>query len=137
MQIAPAPDSFHNQRLWQLAQARVSFQCHLLTYLLTNAGLWVLWAALPSPPGTACLLPWPVWATVFWGIGLVQQGIRVYVRPHFWGRPNVSTSACWRRSRPGSVGFSPLRHFGRRLSGLGPITCRLGNGNLWESRVKM
>ncbi|WP_151087594.1 2TM domain-containing protein [Hymenobacter baengnokdamensis] len=86
MQLAPPSDSFPNQRLWQLAQARISFQCHLLTYLFMNAGLWVMWAALPSPPGTAGLLPWPVWPTVFWGIGLVQQGIRTYAWPYFRGQ---------------------------------------------------
>ena len=30
--------------LWQKAKARTKFQAHLVTYVLVNCGLWVIWA---------------------------------------------------------------------------------------------
>jgi hypothetical protein len=73
-----APDAIRDQRLWQIAKARTKFQGHLLVYVVINAGLWLLWAILPQPHTTRDLLPWPVWSTVFWGFGLVMQGLAAY-----------------------------------------------------------
>ena len=61
--------------LWQKAKARIKFQSHLVVYALVNGGLWLLWALTPQPHG---LLPWPVWSTAFWGVGLVLNGLAVY-----------------------------------------------------------
>ena len=73
-----APDATRDQRLWQIAKARTRFQGHLVTYLIINAGLWLLWAVLPHPHATGDLLPWPIWSTVFWGFGLAMQGFTAY-----------------------------------------------------------
>jgi hypothetical protein len=73
-----APDALRDQRLWQIAKARTKFQGHLLVYVVINAGLWLLWAILPQPHTPHGLLPWPVWSTVFWGFGLVMQGLAAY-----------------------------------------------------------
>ena len=62
--------------LWQKAKARARFQSHLLTYLTVNATLWVIWA-LTERHHTGGI-PWPVWSTVFWGIGLVARGVAAY-----------------------------------------------------------
>jgi 2TM domain len=62
--------------LWQKAKARARFQSHLLTYLTVNATLWVIWALTERHHGGG--IPWPVWSTVFWGIGLVGRGVAAY-----------------------------------------------------------
>ena len=73
-------DVTRDQRLWQIAKARTRFQGHLVTYLVINAGLWLLWAVTTWPLGhhSHSELPWPIWSTVFWGIGLVAQGMAAY-----------------------------------------------------------
>lgn len=77
---ATTPDATRDQRLWQVAKARTKFQGHLVTYVVINAGLWLLWAFTTRPfePRHHELLPWPVWATVFWGVGLAAQGLAAY-----------------------------------------------------------
>ena len=62
--------------LWQKAKARARFQAHLLTYLTVNAMLWVIWALTGHRHDGG--IPWPVWSTVFWGIGLVARGVAAY-----------------------------------------------------------
>lgn len=77
---APA-DATRDQRLWQVAKARTKFQSHLVTYLLVNTGLWLLWAFTSQdfgPRHHADFLPWPIWTTVFWGVGVVAQGLAAY-----------------------------------------------------------
>jgi cytochrome c oxidase assembly factor CtaG len=73
-------DATRDQRLWQIAKARTRFQGHLVTYLIVNAGLWVLWAVTtwPLERHNHSELPWPIWSTLFWGIGLVLQGFAAY-----------------------------------------------------------
>ncbi|QKG51562.1 2TM domain-containing protein [Hymenobacter sp. BRD67] len=75
----PAPTTLREQRLWQIARARTKFQGHLFTYLIINAGLWLLWALAPGAHERH-ELPWPVWTSLFWGIGLALQGVAVYSR---------------------------------------------------------
>ena len=67
--------------LWQKAKARAKFQASLLSFLFVNALLWTIWAFTFSDhhgrgfhPG----IPWPLWVTFFWGLGLVKRGIAAY-----------------------------------------------------------
>ena len=62
--------------LWQKAKARSKFQAHVVSYVVINCGLWVLWALTDRRHDD--LVPWPVWVSVFWGIGLVMRGIAAY-----------------------------------------------------------
>ena len=66
-----------DQRLWQIAKARTKFQSHLLVYAIVNAGLWALWFVLPESHSHR-ELPWPIWSTIFWGIGVALQGVGAY-----------------------------------------------------------
>jgi hypothetical protein len=78
---ATAPfDATRDQRLWQIAKARTKFQGHLITYLIVNAGLWVLWAFTTRSfePRHHDYLPWPIWSTIFWGVAVVAQGLTAY-----------------------------------------------------------
>ncbi len=63
--------------LWQKAKARTKFQAHLLTYGLVNGSLWAIWA-LTAPRHVHDFLPWPIWSTVFWGFGVLTQGVAAY-----------------------------------------------------------
>lgn len=64
-------------QLWRTAQARASFRSHLVTYLLVNAGLWLIWYFTGGRNyGTA--VPWPAWSSFGWGIGLVAHYIGAY-----------------------------------------------------------
>ena len=62
--------------LWQKAKARAKFQSHLVTYLVINAMLWVIWALTDGQFHGG--LPWPIWTTAFWGFGLVMNGLAAY-----------------------------------------------------------
>jgi hypothetical protein len=62
--------------LWQKAKARAKFQSHLVTYLVVNAGLWVIWALTDHYHYGE--IPWPLWSTAFWGFGLVMRGVAAY-----------------------------------------------------------
>ncbi|WP_223651026.1 2TM domain-containing protein [Hymenobacter psoromatis] len=76
---SPTPASIREQRLWQVARARVKFQSHALVFVLVNAGLWLLWALLPESHSRH-ELPWPIWTSLFWGFGLALQGFAAYSR---------------------------------------------------------
>jgi len=56
------------------AEEKVGFYFHLGAYLLVNTGLWALWFFTSRD-----VFPWPVFVSVFWGIGLVAHGIGTFV----------------------------------------------------------
>jgi len=62
--------------LWQKAKARTKFQSHLVVYVVVNAGLWLTWAFTRQPHDEP--IPWPVWSTAFWGVGLAMSGLAAY-----------------------------------------------------------
>ncbi|PJJ58792.1 2TM domain-containing protein [Hymenobacter chitinivorans] len=71
-------------QLWRIAKARAKFKAHLFTYLVVNALLWGIWLLTDFSSGWQHTgrhfnyIPWPLWSTVFWGFGVLMQGIRVY-----------------------------------------------------------
>lgn len=64
-----------NPQLWRLARQRAKFQAGLIVFLLVNAGLWALWFFTDRQSNP---IPWPLWVTFFWGIGVVASGLRAY-----------------------------------------------------------
>jgi hypothetical protein len=54
-------------QLWAIARRRASFKTHLTTYVIINI---FLWAICFFTDGDRNGLPWPVWSTLGWGIGL-------------------------------------------------------------------
>lgn len=69
--------------LWKQAKARVDFKMHLRTYLIVNAGLWLIWAVTAffvqrSSDGETLLFPWPLFPMLGWGIGLASHYFSVY-----------------------------------------------------------
>jgi uncharacterized membrane protein len=70
-----------DEELWKLAEARVGFKRHLTIYLSVNVLVWLLWyftGSFGSSYGDL-FLPWPVWMTFGWGIGIVLHFFGVYV----------------------------------------------------------
>lgn len=66
-----------NEQLWKVARKRAAFQRHLITYLVINGFLWVLWylnGGYRFGGGT----PWPIWPMLGWGIGLAFNYFEAY-----------------------------------------------------------
>jgi hypothetical protein len=63
-----------DDKLWQEAKARADFKTHLATYLIINAGLWIIWIATSGINSH----PWPIWPTIGWGIGVLLNYLSVY-----------------------------------------------------------
>lgn len=65
--------------LWEIARKRASFRGHLMSYIIVNSFLWLLWY-FTGERGRG-LLPWPAWSMLGWGIGLFFHFINAYVYP--------------------------------------------------------
>lgn len=63
-------------QLWQQAKARARFQSSVVVYVVVNVALWTIWALTDHQHEG--MVPWPVWATAFWGFGLVMRGVAAY-----------------------------------------------------------
>ena len=57
------------------------FRMHVLTYVLVNSFLWLIWGVVYAAGGT--WFPWPVFPMAGWGIGLVFHAWDVYRRRPF------------------------------------------------------
>jgi hypothetical protein len=55
-------------------KAREDFRIHLLIYVLVNGMLWVIWFL----GGADVQQPWPIYALLGWGIGLIAHWYTVY-----------------------------------------------------------
>lgn len=65
--------------LWKQARERVGFKMHLRTYLIVNAGLWLIWALSSYMSGSAgYMFPWPIFPMLGWGIGLASHYFHTY-----------------------------------------------------------
>lgn len=64
--------------LWSIAKKRASFKKSLVTYLIVNTFLWILWA-IGEKDNTYSFFPWPLWSTIGWGIGITFQYMGAYV----------------------------------------------------------
>ena len=67
-----------NDELWQLAKSRADFKTHLLTYVVINGTLWLIWLVTVWSKGWGSTYPWPMWPTLGWGIGLLFNYLAVY-----------------------------------------------------------
>jgi len=55
-------------------QAKKGFYAHLTAYVLVNLMLIAIWYF------TGAKYFWPMWTLLFWGIGLIINGVTVFVR---------------------------------------------------------
>lgn len=68
-------------QMWDLAQKRAAFKRHLATYIIINGFLWLLWYFTAGNGDSYRGLPWPIWSTLGWGIGLAFHYVGAYVTP--------------------------------------------------------
>lgn len=73
MQILPNPD----EKLWRIAKKRAAFKRNAFNWLVINAFLWFIWVI--GDKHDALGIPWPIWPTVGWAVGLVFQYFDAYV----------------------------------------------------------
>lgn len=81
MNYQPVPEG-RDPHLWQLAQKRASFKRHLVTYIVINLFLWMLWYFTKRSYDYSSqygFFPWPLWPTLGWGIGLLFHFIGAYI----------------------------------------------------------
>ncbi len=67
-------------RLWAIAKKRAGFKRDLVTYLVINAFLWLIWL-LTIKGKYSGGIPWPVWPTAGWGIAIVIQYFEAFRYP--------------------------------------------------------
>jgi hypothetical protein len=68
------PSGSDREQAMEHLKKRRDLQAHLVTYLVVNAALWVIWAV------TGAGYPWPAWVTGAWAIGLLLNAWDVYLR---------------------------------------------------------
>lgn len=78
-QRMPDINNEKDKQLWEIAENRASFKRHLLIYMLVNVFLWVVW--LLNEDRFNGDIPWPVYTTLGWGIGVTSHYLGVYVYP--------------------------------------------------------
>ncbi len=74
------------ESLWRIAKKRAKFKRSLLVYVIMNAFFWVIWYFSGerihfSSDKEWSHIPWPLWAMIGWGIGLIFQYIGAYHSP--------------------------------------------------------
>ena len=75
--VATTPEGLREQALVRLKKRR-DLNAHAFVYVLVNAVIWGIWVAVGV--GSHSWWPWPVFVTLFWGIGLVMNAWDVYIR---------------------------------------------------------
>lgn len=66
--------------LWKIAQRRVQFKRHLVSYIIVNGFLWALWFITGGRINQTedILSAWPIWCTLGWGVGLAFSYVHAY-----------------------------------------------------------
>jgi cytochrome c oxidase assembly factor CtaG len=77
-QRIPDSNEEKDQQLWEIAQKRASFKRHLMTYIVINIFMWIIWAMTGAHTYNRGM-PWPLWSTLGWGIGLAFHYFGAYV----------------------------------------------------------
>ncbi len=83
-----APPEGKDPILWEIAKKRASFKGHLTSYIIVNGFLWALWYFTSGNHDLSFgeghwgeRLPWPIWPTLGWGIGLAFHYADAYIFP--------------------------------------------------------
>ena len=67
-----------DEKLWQIAKRRASFQDSLIGFIVISCICWAVWYLTAGRRGTNTNMPWPLWVMLGLGIGLVMKFIRAY-----------------------------------------------------------
>ncbi|MFN8295058.1 MAG: 2TM domain-containing protein [Chitinophagales bacterium] len=66
-----------DEKLWQLATQRAKFKGKVITYFAVNIFLWAIWFFTRDHHHDE-FIPWPAWASLGWGFGLIINYVRLY-----------------------------------------------------------
>jgi hypothetical protein len=79
-QVSAMPSEVAYRQAERRVNAKLRFYKHLTSYLVVNAFLWVIalvsWVS--SGSGSIWTLIWPIWVTIFWGIGLASDYVQTF-----------------------------------------------------------
>jgi hypothetical protein len=75
--LGTSPEVLREQALRRLTKRR-ELKTHAVVFTLVNLTVWGIWAAIAATSGSSW--PWPVFLTLFWGIGLAMNAWDVYFR---------------------------------------------------------
>jgi hypothetical protein len=87
MEDTQSNPSQKDDKLWKIAKKRAAFKKHLLSYIIINAFLWGLWLLSGNLDSDyhfhfafriGYYLPWPIYVSFFWGVGLVFDFFNSY-----------------------------------------------------------
>ncbi len=67
----------NDDKLWMIARKRASFKGHAFVYLAINVFMWIMWFVNDNESYNYGI-PWPVYTTVGWGLGLFFHGLSAY-----------------------------------------------------------
>ncbi len=67
-----------DQQLWQLAEKRAKFKKSLFVYVVVNLFLWAIWIFTNQNNSGRYNIPWPIWPTLGWGLGIAFQYYDAY-----------------------------------------------------------
>jgi predicted membrane protein len=81
--INEQPTNEKDAALWELAKKRASFKTSLSVYVIVNVFLWALWFFTNDNNygNNVSRLPWPIWPTLGWGVGIAFQYFGAYIAP--------------------------------------------------------
>lgn len=81
MNTENAPAS-KDETLWNIAKKRAKFKQSFIIYLLVNTFLWAIWyLSVYNYTLKGFGFPWPMYATLGWGLGIAIQYADAYVFP--------------------------------------------------------
>ena len=66
-----------DEALWRLAKKRVGFKNHFIKYIAVNLLFWLVWYFTDAQHERHGL-PWPLFPTAGWGIGILVHYLAVY-----------------------------------------------------------
>ena len=77
-----AQETPRDEMLWKIAKKRAGFKTSLVSYILVNGFLWALWYFTDRDHSIGMHnIPWPLWSTLGWGLGIAFQYADAYVFP--------------------------------------------------------
>jgi len=75
--LGTSPEVLREQALRRLTKRR-DLKTHAAVFTLVNLTVWGIWVVIAATSGS--WWPWPVFLTLFWGIGLAMNAWDVYFR---------------------------------------------------------
>ncbi len=65
--------------LWKTEKKKTAFKFYLLIYIIVNGVFWTIWYInLSNNNAKTESFPWPLWPTLFWGIGVLYNYFEIH-----------------------------------------------------------